>query len=76
MRRGLQSVAENSSAALQSALVKSFVELDNDYIATILPAWQAGFGLVSRVGTCCVAVVVQPDGTIICANAGDWFVKI
>jgi len=45
--------------------------LDEAYAGTVRAAWAAGFKGVARVGACCIALALRPDGLLVCANAGD-----
>ena len=80
-KKGKLSTCTLSPDAVGEALRRVFVELDELYKATVRDTFALGFGSVARVGSCGLAVVLQPAAdsdapggggvSIVCGNAGD-----
>ncbi len=51
-------------------MVRGYERTDRDFMTAIRPAFDIGFGELSRVG-CCVVSAVVADGFVAVANAGD-----
>ena len=58
------------SSAIVESLVRGYERTDRDFMTAIRPAFDVGFGDVSRVGCCAVCEIVTKK-EIIVANAGD-----
>mgnify|MGYP004277667713 CR=1 FL=1 len=79
-KKGKLSTCTLSPDAVGEALRRVFVELDELYKATVRDTFALGFGSVARVGSCGLAVVLQPAAdsdapggggvSIVCGNAG------
>ena len=59
-----------TDAAVQKALVDAFERTDAEFVAAVKPAFDLGFGAVSRVGACAIAALVCGPKLFV-ANAGD-----